>query len=434
MHATDRDLLRLALPALAALVAEPIYVLTDTAMVGHLGTTELAGLAVASAVLLTGYSLCIFLAYGTTSAVGRLLGAGQARAAGEQAIDGLWLAAGLGVVLAVVGWVGGPSLISLLGGRGEVAEQAGIYLRISLLGVPALLASLAALGYLRGLQDTRTPLWVALGAAVGNGLLEWWLIFGLGFGIGASAASTVAAQTAAAGVFVWRVARQARRHGARLGPRPRQLARLAVVGGHLLVRTAALRGSLLVGVGVATRIGTAEVAAYEIAFQVWSLGALALDAVAIAAQSLVSRALGASDRDGAMAVARRALVLSAGSGVVLGAAAVALRQPLGQLFSDDARVVALVGFSLLFVGAMQPVNGVVFALDGILIGAGDQRFLALAMAAAFALYAPLAVGVALAGLGLGWLWGALCVLMMARGTVLVGRLMSGRWAVVGAAR
>ena len=434
MHSTDRDLVRLALPALAALVAEPIYVLTDTAMVGHLGTTELAGLAVASAVLLTGYSLCIFLAYGTTSAVGRLLGAGQQRAAAEQAVDGLWLAAGLGVVLALVGYLFGPALIAALGGRGAVAGQAEIYLRISLLGVPALLTSLAALGYLRGLQDTRTPLLVALGGAVANGLLEWWLIFGLGLGIGASAASTVAAQSAAGAVLVWRVARQACRHGARLRPRPRALVRLAAVGGHLLVRTAALRGSLLVGVGVATRIGTTEVAAYEIAFQVWSLGALALDAVAIAAQSLVSRALGASEPGVAMAVARRALRLSVWAGVVLGALAVAFRHPLGHLFSDDKQVVALVAFSLLFVGAMQPLNGVVFALDGILIGAGDQRFLAVAMAAAFVLYVPLAVGVAMLGLGLGWLWAALGLLMVARGAVLVGRLLSGHWAVVGETR
>lgn len=427
----DRRLLQLAVPALGALIAEPLYVLTDTAIVGRLGTVALAGLSVASAVLLTAYSISIFLAYGTTAAVSRRLGAGDHRGAADQAVQGLWLAVGLGILLGVVGAAAGPWLISVLGGHGAVAAQARIYLNVSLFGLPAMLLSLAGVGYLRGLQDMRTPLWVALGTAVGNGVAEAVLIFGLGFGIGASALTTVAAQWAGATVFVLRCGRAARRHGASLHPRPRELGRLLVVGSHLLVRTAALRGSLLVGVSVATRIGTPHVAAYEIGFAVWSLAALALDALAIAAQSLVGRALGAGDAATARRIGRRALVLSSLVGVAIGVALALARHPIAALFSDDPVVVALCAESLLYVAGMQPVNGAAFALDGILIGAGDQRFLAWAMAGAFAVYAPAAQAVRITGGGLGWLWVALGMFMVVRWVTLHARFRTDGWIVLG---
>ncbi len=434
MIGEDRELLRLALPALGALIAEPLYVLTDTAIVGHLGTDPLAGLSVASAVLLSGFAVFIFLAYGTTSAVARHLGAGDERAAATQAVQGLWLAAGVGVLLAGLGALGGRGFIGLLGGHGAVAAQAWIYLRISLAGLPALLVSLAAVGYLRGIRDTRTPLLVALGTALFNGVLEWALIFPLGFGIGASALSTVAAQTIASAVFVARTVAGARRHGAALRPHLGQQRRLLAVGGHLVVRTAALRGSLLLGVSVATRIGTAEVAAYEVAFQVWSLVGLALDAVAIAAQSLVGHALGAADPAAARRVGRRAMLVSVVAGAIFGVAILVVRQPVAALFSDDPVVVGLAARSLVFVALSQPVNAAAFALDGILIGAGDQRFLAGAMAIAFAVYAPAALAVRATGAGLDWLWLALAAFMIARWLVLHARFRSTAWQVVGAVR
>jgi len=434
VRADDRALLRLAIPALGALVAEPIYLLTDTAIVGRLGTASLAGLSVASAVLLAGYSVFLFLAYGTTAAVSRLLGAGRHREAAGQAVQGLWLAATVGVVLAIAGWVAGPTLIAVLGGTGAVASEAWTYLRISLFGLPALLVSLAGVGYLRGRQETRLPLAVAVGTAVGNGVLEWVLIFRFDRGIGASALSTVLAQAVAALVYTTGVARAARRLGAGWRLRPRQVLRLLVVGLHLLVRTAALRGSLLVGVAVAARIGVADVAAYEVAFQIWTLAALALDAVAIAAQALVAHALGGHDAAGARRLGDRARVVSLLAGVVLGVALAVGRAPLARLFSDDRAVIELVAFSLLFVAAMQPVNGVVFALDGILIGAGDERFLARAMVVAFACYAPLALTVATTGAGLGWLWAALFTFMAARWAVLEWRFRGDAWLVLGAVR
>lgn len=431
---SDRTLWRLTVPAFGSLVAEPLYVLVDTAVVGHLGTDELGGLALASAILLTGYAVFIFLAYGTTAAVARLLGAGEERRAAAQAVQGLWLALGLGVALAGAGALGGEALITVLGGRDAVAVHAWTYLKISLVGVPALLVGLAGVGYLRGLRDVRTPLVLALVTAVGNGVLEVVLIFGFGYGIGASALATVVAQTTAATVFVTRVVRAARRLGAPLAPDLAAIRRLLVVGAHLLVRTAALRGSLLAGVTVAAGLGGAELAAYEIGFQIWSLGALALDAVAIAAQTMVGGALGAGDVTTARRLAGRAMLWSALAGAVGGAALLVGRGAVPGLFTPDPAVQALLVGTLVVVALAQPLNGVVFALDGILIGAGDQRYLAGAMAVAFAAFLPAAIAVATGRGGLWGLWGALVWFMAVRAVTLGHRFRGGRWAVVGAVR
>ncbi len=427
----DRDILHLAVPALATIVAEPLYVLTDTAIVGHLGTDQLAGLALASTILLTAYAVFIFLAYCTTASVARLLGAGLHREAAAQAVQGLWLAVllagGSGVV---VGVFSGP-LVTALGGEGEVARNALIYLRISLLGMPALLLSLASVGYLRGRLDTRTPLVVALGTAVFNLVIEVVLIYGLGFGIGASALGTVVAQALGASVLCWRVLSSARAERVPTAPDLRAIRQLLSVGLHLLVRTAALRASLVLGTAVAARLGKVELAAYQISFEIWSFLGMGLDALALAAQALVGHALGAGDADAARAVGRRVNQLSVGAGVVLGGALVAARWPLASVFSHDDAVIAAAAASMVWVAVAQPINGWAFALDGILIGAGDQRFLAVAMVIAFAVFAPAAVAVGATGAGLGWLWGALILLTAARVVVLQLRFSGGRWAVVG---
>jgi putative MATE family efflux protein len=430
----DRELLRLALPALATLVAEPLYVLTDTAIVGHLGTDQLGGMALATSIVLTGYSICLFLAYGTTAAVARLLGAGREQQAADQAAQGMWLALLLGAALAVGLGLGASPLVAALGGRGAVGEFARLYLRISVAGFPALLTTLAGVGYLRGLQDTRTPLFVAVGTAVLNLVLEVVLIYGLGFGLGASALATVVAQWLGAGVFLWRVFRAVAGHGVGLRPRWQALRSLLAVGAHLVLRTAALRGSLILGTAAAARLGRDDLAAYHVGFEVWSFLALALDAVAIAAQAMVGRALGAGDTATARAIGRRVNYWGIWTGVVLGAVVLMTRYPLARVFTDDPAVVHLAAWSLLWVGATQPLNGWVFALDGTLIGAGDQRYLAGAMAVAFAAFAPVIWWAAAARPGLGWLWAALSWLMAARLLALQGRFMGGRWAVAGSRR
>jgi putative MATE family efflux protein len=430
----DREIARLAVPAFGALIAEPLYVLTDTAVVGHLGTPQLAGLAVASSVLLTLYAVFIFLAYGTTAAVSRLLGAGNEREAAHQAVQSMWLALFIGLALIVVGLALSGPLVDWMGAEGAVRTNALVYLRISLAGVPAMLLVLAGAGYLRGLQDTRTPLAVAAGTAAANLVLEVALIYGLGQGIGASALATVLAQTAGAAVYVRRVGWAARRFGTDLAPHPASLVALARVGRDLLVRTAALRAALVVATAVAARLGPVDVAAHQIAFEIWNVLALGLDAIAIAGQAMVGRALGAGDGAAARDAGRRMIEWGVALGVLVGVLVALLRTVLPHLFTDDAEVLALAGFLLLWVAALQPVNAVAFVLDGVLIGAGDMRFLAWAMIFAAAVFIPAALLVLALDAGIGWLWASLGLLMVTRSSTLLARFASGRWVVLGARR
>ena len=433
-HRHDREILRLAVPALGALVAEPLYILADTAVVGHLGTDQLAGLAVASTALLVAYAVFIFLAYGTTAAVSRLLGAGRHADAAHQAVQSLWLAGLIGVGTTALGLALAEPLLRVLGAEGAVLDEGLVYLRISLLGVPAMLVVLAGTGYLRGLQDTRTPLVVAVASAAGNLAFELVLIYGLGFGIGASALSTVVAQVGAATVYLVLVGRAVRSHGVALRPAWRTIGRLGVVGRDLFVRTAALRAALVLTTAAAARIGTEELAGHQVAFEVWSLLALVLDAIAIAGQAMVGRFLGAGDAAEARAAGQRMLTWGVGLGVVLGTVVVATHGVLPEVFSDDPAVVATAAGLLVAVGLLQPVNGAVFALDGLLIGAGDMGWLAVAMVVSLVGYVPAVAWVLGADAGIDWLWAALGWFMVLRLVTLAVRWRTDRWAVVGAAR
>ena len=429
-----RELLTLAVPALGALRAEPLYLLADTAVVGSLGTDPLAGLGVASGALLFGYGLCVFLAYGTTAAVARLTGAGEDRRAADQAIQGLWLAAVLGMALAVVGIATTDAIVSGLGATGAVADQAATYLRISLLGAPAMLLMLAGVGYLRGRKDTVRPLQVAVGTAVLNLGLELVLILGMNRGIGASAAATVVAQWTGAACYLGWIGRDVVRRRASLTPRLGLIGRMLTVSAQLLVRNLSLAGTFLVGTSVATRIGRVDVAAHQVAFQVWMATALTMDAVAIAAQAMVGERLGAGDAVGAVAIGKRVIAWSVGMGLALAVVLVAARESVATVFSDDPAVVALAGFLLVHVALMAPLGGVAFALDGVLIGAGDQRFMARAMAGAAVVSVTAMVAGRLAGQGIGWLWAAIWLFIGLRSIFLGLRFASDRWQVVGAER
>ncbi|MCY3576076.1 MAG: MATE family efflux transporter [bacterium] len=430
----DGEIARLAVPALGALIAEPLYTLADTAVVGHLGTPHLGGLAVASQVLLGALSLFVFLAYGTTAAVGRLIGAGDHHRAAQQAVQGLWLAAAVGAVLAVAAYVFADPLLRILGADGEVLAQGLIYLRISIFGLPGMLITLAGVGYLRGLQDTLRPLKVAVVTAGLNLALELVLIYGLGFGIGASALSTVIAQWLAAGAYVWWIREAVTVHGVTMAPDRSMIARLAVVGLDLFLRTAALRASFTMSVAVAARLGDVDLAAHEVIYQLMFFVALALDAVAIAGQAMIGRLLGAHELDQARAAGRRMIEWGLASGLAATAVLLITRPWLPLVFSSDEAVLSLVGFLMLHLAFIQPVNGVVFALDGVLIGAGDMRFLAVAMAGAAAVFIPLALWVVAADAGIGWLWGAMWALMGARLVALLWRFASPRWLIPGAVR
>ncbi|MBB5787133.1 MATE family efflux transporter [Jiangella mangrovi] len=437
-HSADGEILRLALPALGALVAEPLFLLTDSAIIGHLGTPELAGLGIASTVLGTLVNVSIFLAYGTTAAVARRLGAGDTAGALRSGIDGCWLAVLIGVATVAVGWPLAPWVVSLFGPGDDVAEHAEIYLRISFLGIPSMLLVLAATGVLRGLQDTRTPLYVAVTGAVANVVLNIVLVYGLDLGIGGSAMGTVLAQTGMAAVFIRVVVRGARREGVAIRPDGRGVAQAFGAGVPLIVRTVAMRVALIVITVVAAGLGTAALAAHQVAFTTWMLLALILDAVAIAAQALVGRALGAGDVDGARSITRRMVQWGVLSGVALAVLLLVIGNGYARLFTPDAEVRDLLFAALVVAAAMQPVAGWVFVLDGVLIGAGDGRYLAWASVVSVVAFLPAAWLVAEADLsgktGLMWLWGAIGIWMLVRLITLALRERSDTWMVTGAVR
>lgn len=424
----------MALPALVALAAEPLYLLVDTAVVGHLGTPQLGGLAVAGTILTTSFSLFNFLAYGTTAAAARLVGAGDGRAAAHQAVQGVWLALAIGVVLLGVGVVLAGPVVELFGASEAVSDNAVVYLRISALGAPAVLLALVGVGYLRGLQDTRRVLVVAVVSNVVNLALELGLIYGLGMGIAASAGATVVAQLLAAATYAAIIVGNVRAAGVSLGPDARRIRALLVVGRDLLVRTGSLLGALAVATAVASRLGSVDLAAHQIAFQLWSFLALVLDALAIAGQAMIGRFLGAGEPEEARVAGRRMVRWGVVAGLGFAVATAALRPVLVPLFSDDRPVQHLAADVLVVVALLQPLNAVVFVLDGVLIGAGDLRYLAKGMVAGLVVFLPAAFVVYLAEGSLMSLWGALALLMGVRLAVNVRRFAGSAWQVVGAER
>ena len=412
-------------------MAEPLYVLADTAVVGNLGTTQLAGLALASQSLLLIHAMFTFLAYGTTAVVARLSGAGAEGEAARWGVQGMLVAAVFGATLAGLMSVFAQDVLELLGGKDEVLSEALVYLRISLGGLPAMLMTLAGAGFLRGQLDTVRPLKVAVYTAVGNLALELVLIYGLGFGIGASALSTVLAQWAAAAAYIWWITRWALAHRVGFGLNLNLLRQMSKVGIDLLARTIVLRGAFVASTAVAARVGTAELAAHQVVFEFFNFTSLVLDAVAIAGQGMVGKLLGAKDALTARAVGKRILEWGLVLGVVAATLIFVLRGVLPLVFSDDPAVIATTSFLLMHLAAMLPLGGVVFALDGVLIGAGDFRFLAWAMAASAAVYAPLLWVVSSSGAGVGWLWGTLWVFILARLASLLGRFAGASWLRLG---
>jgi putative MATE family efflux protein len=428
----DRDIFRLAIPSLGALIAQPLYIITDTAIVGHLGTEQLAGLALASTVVLGISSILIFLAYGTTGQVGRAIGAGDGTRAASLGAQAMWLGSIVGVVMMVAIWLAGHTVIGWFGAEPAVEGYAWTYLRISAVGLPFILITMAGTGYLRGEQDARTPLYVAVGTAIGNLVVELWFVYGLDMGIAGSAWSTVMAEAAGGIIYAVLVARAVIARGASTRPDFGVIATSARMGVHLVVRTLALRGAFVLAVVIAATMGTTELAAHEIATQIWFLLALALDAIAIAGQALVARHLGAGDTVTARDASRRMVELSVLFGVAVAVVLIAVARPLSGVFSNDTEVVELAAFLMLFVAAVQPIGGHVFALDGILIGAGDLAYLGRAMWVSFLVFAALGGLVLATGVGVGWLWAALLVFTCVRAVTLQHRFRSDVWLVTGA--
>ena len=428
----NREIIRLAVPALGALVAEPAFLMVDAALVGHLGTTPLAGLGIASAILQTIVGLMIFLAYSTTPAVARRFGAGEHGDAVSVGIDGMWLALGLGAVLAVIGSLLTPAVIPLFGASPEVAAQAAAYLAPSMWGLPAMLVVYAATGLLRGMQDTVTPLWIAGIGFAANALLNWLFIYGFGWGIAGSAFGTVVAQWGMVGAYVLVIGRLARRHEASVAPELSGIRGSARSGGWLFLRTVSLRVALLATVGIATGIGTRELAGWQVVFTIFSAAAFALDALAIAAQALIGKSLGAEDPNGARHVLARTVAWGAWFGVIVGVLIAALSAVIGLAFTGDPALAALIQPALIVLAIAQPIAGIVFVLDGVLMGAGDARYLAIAGGLNLVPFLPALAIIAATGVngvaGLIWLAVAFFgVYLCARLATLGLRVRTGRW-------
>ena len=428
----DREIVGLALPALGALAAEPLYLLADTAMVGHLGTEELAALAIAATLLTGAFTLFNFLTYGTTAQVARLSGAAEHETAGRLAAQALWLASAIGVLLTAALAAAAVPLVGLMGGDGHTGDLAVLYLRIGSLGLPFALIALAGQGFLRGVSDLRTPLVIVVVANGANVALNLLFIYGFGWGIAGSAWATVVSQAGMGAAFVTVLLRSpadSRR------PSVAAMRPLVRIGWEIFVRTASLYASFLVASAVLARVGDDALAAHQIAFQLFVFLALVLDAVAIAGQVIVGRSLGAGDADEAYAAALRMIELATAAGAVFAVIMLALTSVLPHAFTSDPDVIHQADKIWPLFALMQPANGAVFALDGILIGAGDTRFLMWGMlAASLGVFVPVALGSLALGLGIVGVWCGLLGLIGARLVTCGWRFRGRRWAIVGATR
>ncbi|WP_114561318.1 MATE family efflux transporter, partial [Desertihabitans aurantiacus] len=294
------------------------------------------------------------------------------------------------------------------------------------------LVVLAATGVLRGLQDTRTPLYVAIGINLANIVLNVTLVYGLGLGIRGAALGTVLAQTTGAVVLARVVLRGARAEGVRWRWHPAGVLAAARTGVWLVLRTASMQVTALTTTAVATGMGAVVLASQQVVQSLWSLLAFALDAIAIAAQAIIGRYLGAGEGDLVRSLTRRMVGWGMLAGVVFGFVVWAASPLYVPLFSPDEAVQQQVLRVLVVVALITPVSGLVFVLDGVLIGAGDARYLAVASMVTTVVYVPLAVLVGWTGSGLVWLWGAMCVWMLARAVTLGLRARGERWMRLGA--
>ncbi|GGC79665.1 MATE family efflux transporter [Tersicoccus solisilvae] len=433
----NRRILALAVPALGALVAEPLFLLADSAIIGHLGVDQLAGVGLAATVIQTAVGLMVFLAYSTTAAVARRIGAGDRATALAMGRDGMWLGVGLGVVLAVAGWLTAGPVVRALGAEGAVAGFAADFLRNSMPGLVAMLLVLAATGVLRGLQDTRTPLVVAVGGFGLNIVLDLALVYGAGWSVTGAAIGTSLAQWSMAVVYLVILGRAFAAERLSLRPSPAGIVAASRVGSWLMLRTLSLRVAILTTVLVATAQGPVNLAAHQLTMTMFNALAMVLDALAIAGQALIGRELGGGDLPLVRGLTRRMILWGTGFGVVTGVLLAVAAPWLGFLFTGDDAVRGAFAVAVLVLAVGQPICGLVFVLDGILIGAGDARYLALTGLVNLATYLPLLAWVHLGGAegtaALAWLWAAFAIGYLAsRALTLSLRARTGAWMVTGA--
>lgn len=431
-----RQILSLAVPALGALIAEPLFLMADSAIVGHLGVAELAGAALGTTVLQTAVGLMIFLAYATTPAVARALGAGDPGKAMAAGRDGMWFAVVLGAVLSLLGYFTARPLVALMGGEGQTASFAVDYINYSMPGLTAMLLVLAATGVLRGMQDTKTPLLVATAGFGLNIVLNFVLVYGAGMSVAGAALGTSIAQWIMAGVYLWLILPRIREQGVSLAPSWSGFISTGQVGSWLMLRNLTMRAALLLTVFVATSAGTQTLAAHQLVFTIFSFLAFALDALAIAAQAMIGQELGRGD---AQRVRRLTGIMSRWGiwfGVATGLLLFAASWVFPMMFTPDEQIRQLTTVGLWALALSQPLCGLVFVLDGVLIGAGDARYLGLVGVVNLVVYAPMLWAVQLfaddARSSIWWIWVAFALGFMAsRGVTLALRAKNTAWMRLG---
>jgi putative MATE family efflux protein len=429
VDALDRRILLIAVPALGSLLVEPIYVLTDTAVVGRLGTVPLGGLALASTVLNTLVWVFNFLSYGTTVRVAVRRGRDDRAGAATDALQALWLALGIGLVVAVGIGLASSWLVGLLGNDAAVVEQGITYLRVSVVGVPFQFVTIACIGYLYGLPDTKRPFVVLAVATTTNLVLELVLVFGLDWGIAGSAWGTVAAQVLSAGIFLAIVVPSLRADGLHhLSVVPSVMWAVVKVGAHMVQRTGFLLATLAVATAAASRVGTVELAGHQIAAQLFLFLAIGVDMFKVSGQSLVGHALGAGRPDEARAVVDHLYGWAWRAGLLLTVVTLALSSTLPRLFSSDPAVRRSATIALVVLAAMQVPAAITFVLDGVLMGANDFRDLRWQTTIAFAACSPVFLAVLLwPSLGLVTVWLAMFVWICVRALKNHTRVRGDRW-------
>ena len=429
---TTRRLLALSASAFVVLAAEPLYLLVDTAVVGHLGSTALAGLGVGAAVMALLTVVGTFVEYGTTGRAARWYGAGRTDRAVGEGVQASWLALGIGVLIVVLGQVFADPLTSALaGGAGPTQRAAESWLRIAIVGLPGILLVLAGNGWMRGVQRTREPVVIVVVANAISAALSPVLVYPVGLGLEGSAWANLAAQTVGGVLFL----RSLRRAAVGLRPHGGVMREQLKVGRDLIVRAVAFQVAFLSAAGVASRMGTAQIAAHQVGLQLWEFTALLLDSFAIAAQSLIGAALGGSDADGARRMAWQVSKWGLYAGVAFGALYAAGWLLIPRAFTSDAAVHHQAHLLWPWFVAMLPAAGVVFALDGVLIGAGDVGFLAwLTVVAAVLAYAPLNLAALHFGWGIGGVWAGLTAFILVRLAGTVARARGTKWLVTGESR
>lgn len=427
MPVTARSILALALPALGVLIANPLYLLLDTAVVGRLGTAELAALAAGTTIQSIVTTQLTFLSYGTTARSSRLYGAGKRSAAVSEGVQATWVALAVGFVIAALVWVLAQPLAFWLTQDFATSVAAAEWMRVAVFAVPLTLVIMAGNGWMRGVQNTRLPFLLTLCGLVPGAAILPALVARYGL-VGSAVANVTGMGVAAALFLVVLIREHARGGGGDWRPQWSVIRQQLVLGRDLILRSLSFQVSMLAAAAVAGRFGVAALAAHQILLQLWNLLTLVLDSLAIAAQTLTGAALGTGQVARAKAVGQQATKYSTVFALVLSLAFAACAGPIQAIFTQDQAVLAHLVVPWWLLIGMIITGGVVFALDGVLLGASDAKFLRnLTIISLLGAFVPITVLSAQLGWGLGGIWAGHLASVVVRLCGVIARFRSMRW-------